>query len=116
MSRAASKEEGQRLEQQKRQPTGLALTRRRLLGVMVGMGLVASSRPALAHAGGNAPIQLLGRRDAFRLAEGFAKITDQRVRNALVRSWSASRSGERGLGENVEVGCPTLKLMSLVRR
>jgi hypothetical protein len=45
MSRAASKEEGQRLEQQKRQPTGLALTRRRLLGVMVGMGLVASSGP-----------------------------------------------------------------------
>jgi transcriptional regulator with XRE-family HTH domain len=35
-------------------------------------------------ASGNNPIQLLGRRDALRLAEGFEKIDDQRVRNALV--------------------------------
>jgi hypothetical protein len=35
-------------------------------------------------ASGNNPIQLLGRRDALRLAEEFEKITDQRVRNALV--------------------------------
>jgi transcriptional regulator with XRE-family HTH domain len=31
-----------------------------------------------------APIQLLGRRDAFKLAEAFDKITDQRLRRSLV--------------------------------
>jgi transcriptional regulator with XRE-family HTH domain len=31
-----------------------------------------------------APIQLLGRRDAFRLAEAFNTIEDQRLRSALV--------------------------------
>jgi transcriptional regulator with XRE-family HTH domain len=31
-----------------------------------------------------APIQLLGRRDAFRLAEAFEKITEKRVRQSLV--------------------------------
>ena len=35
-------------------------------------------------ASGNNPVQLLGKRDALRLAECFEKITDQRVRNALV--------------------------------
>jgi transcriptional regulator with XRE-family HTH domain len=39
---------------------------------------------AKVTAAGNTPVQLLGRRDALRLAEGFYKITDQRVRNALV--------------------------------
>jgi hypothetical protein len=29
-------------------------------------------------------IQLLGKRDAFKLAEAFAKISDQRLRNSLV--------------------------------
>jgi transcriptional regulator with XRE-family HTH domain len=35
-------------------------------------------------ASGNNLVQLLGKRDAYKLAEGFAKIDDQRVRNALV--------------------------------
>jgi transcriptional regulator with XRE-family HTH domain len=39
---------------------------------------------AKVTASGNTPVQLLGRRDALRLAEGFEKIADQRVRNALV--------------------------------
>jgi transcriptional regulator with XRE-family HTH domain len=33
---------------------------------------------------GRAPAQLLNRRDAFRLAEAFDKITDQPLRNSLV--------------------------------
>jgi transcriptional regulator with XRE-family HTH domain len=37
-----------------------------------------------ANAPAVAPIQLLGKRDAFRLAEAFSKIKDQRVRQSLV--------------------------------
>jgi quercetin dioxygenase-like cupin family protein len=42
-------EEDQRLKWQKSYSTGLMFTRRRLLGVMAGMGSIAGSRPALAQ-------------------------------------------------------------------
>jgi transcriptional regulator with XRE-family HTH domain len=32
----------------------------------------------------HAPVQLLGQRDAFKLAEAFDKITDKRVRHSIV--------------------------------
>jgi transcriptional regulator with XRE-family HTH domain len=38
----------------------------------------------VANAHTAAPIQLLGKRDAFRLAEAFSKIEDQRLRSMLV--------------------------------
>ena len=58
----------------------------RLLAIaaVLDVPVVAFFDGAKATGKGRAPLQLLGKRDAFKLAEAFDKITERRIRNSVV--------------------------------